>query len=176
MDLDNIKVTLDPVEDIKATLNTGSIQYGQLTIGTTTTGEAGEEAAVINSGSSTNAILNFVIPKGDKGDAFTYEDFTEEQLEKLKVKGDKGDAGSIKFIIVNELPTENIDESAIYMKPSTNPDTQNTYEEFIYANGVWESLGTAQVEVDLTDYFKKSGMWTSANEDGEIGLNISTEV
>lgn len=31
--------------------------------------------------------------KGDKGDAFTYNDFTEEQLESLKVKGDKGDRG-----------------------------------------------------------------------------------
>lgn len=31
--------------------------------------------------------------KGDKGDPFTYEDFTEEQLEALKVKGDKGDQG-----------------------------------------------------------------------------------
>ena len=29
--------------------------------------------------------------KGDKGDAFTYDDFTQEQLEGLKVKGDKGD-------------------------------------------------------------------------------------
>lgn len=32
-------------------------------------------------------------PKGDKGDAFTYSDFTPEQLESLKVKGDKGDPG-----------------------------------------------------------------------------------
>lgn len=64
MDIDNIKVTIDPVEDIKATLNTGSIQYGQLEIGTTTTGEAGTEATVTNSGSPTHAILNFVIPQG----------------------------------------------------------------------------------------------------------------
>ena len=31
--------------------------------------------------------------KGDKGEAFKYEDFTSEQLEALKVKGDKGDKG-----------------------------------------------------------------------------------
>ena len=29
--------------------------------------------------------------KGEKGDPFTYDDFTPEQLEALKVKGDKGD-------------------------------------------------------------------------------------
>ena len=32
-------------------------------------------------------------PQGEQGDAFTYEDFTEEQLEALKVKGDKGEPG-----------------------------------------------------------------------------------
>ena len=31
--------------------------------------------------------------KGEKGDPFTYNDFTQEQLESLKVKGDKGDKG-----------------------------------------------------------------------------------
>lgn len=31
--------------------------------------------------------------KGEKGDPFTYDDFTEEQLESLKVKGDKGNDG-----------------------------------------------------------------------------------
>ena len=31
--------------------------------------------------------------KGEKGDAFVYSDFTPEQLEGLKVKGDKGDMG-----------------------------------------------------------------------------------
>lgn len=160
-------------------------------------------------------------------------------------KGDKGDAGSIKFIIVNELPIENIDESAIYLVANTNPEEVNSYDEYIYTNDNWELLGNASVEVDLTDYVKdtdyaegnKSGvvkvnyvyglrmstdgtvrvnpatnqeidaktntykpivpsnlnyavgsvkasesqsgtakMWTSTNEDGEVGLNISTEV
>jgi hypothetical protein len=31
--------------------------------------------------------------QGPKGDPFTYDDFTEEQLESLKIKGDKGDKG-----------------------------------------------------------------------------------
>lgn len=37
-------------------------------VGTTSTGEAGTNASVTNSGTSSNAILNFVIPKGDKGE------------------------------------------------------------------------------------------------------------
>ena len=65
---DDIKVTLDSVEEIKTTLSTGSIvQYGQLEIGTTTTGEAGTEAVVTNSGSAAHAILNFTIPRGEPG-------------------------------------------------------------------------------------------------------------
>lgn len=47
-----------------------------VTVGTTTTGEAGTEASVTNSGTTSAAVLNFVIPKGDKGD-----------------KGEKGDPG-----------------------------------------------------------------------------------
>lgn len=39
-----------------------------ITIGTTTTGEPGSEAIVTNTGTSTNAILNFTIPRGATGE------------------------------------------------------------------------------------------------------------
>lgn len=39
-----------------------------ITVGSTTTGEAGTDASVINSGTTSAAILDFTIPKGDKGD------------------------------------------------------------------------------------------------------------
>lgn len=75
---EDIKVTFDSVEeDVKTSLDVGSIQYGQLEIGTTKTGAAGTEATVTNSGSSSHAILNFTIPRGSKGE-----------------KGDKGDTGA----------------------------------------------------------------------------------
>lgn len=138
---EDIKVTFDSPEDLGVELDAGVIQYGKLQIGTTTTGAAGTKAKVENVGSSGNAILNFTIPKGDKGEKGD--------------KGNKGDAGTIKFIVVAELPIENIDESAIYMKPSSNQDENNTYEEFIYADGKWESLGAAQVKIDLEPYATK---------------------
>lgn len=37
-------------------------------VGTTTTGEAGTSAAVVNAGDETHAVLNFTIPRGAKGD------------------------------------------------------------------------------------------------------------
>lgn len=74
--MDDIKVTFDSTEDVSTTLDVGSIQYGQLEIGETITGETGEKASVTNTGSLSHAILNFTLPKGDKGE-----------------KGDKGDKG-----------------------------------------------------------------------------------
>lgn len=38
-----------------------------IAIGTVTTGESGEKASVTNEGTSTNALLDFVLPKGDQG-------------------------------------------------------------------------------------------------------------
>ena len=59
-------------------------------IGTVTTGEAGSDASVTNSGTSTNAIFDFVIPRGDKGD-----------------KGDKGEGSSVD--IINNLTSNRTD-------------------------------------------------------------------
>ena len=92
----------------------GSGSTVSVTVGKTTTGAAGTNASVTNSGTESALVLDFTIPagatgpqgpkgatgatgpKGDKGDAFTYADFTEEQLAALKgPKGDKGDTGSV---------------------------------------------------------------------------------
>ena len=54
--------------DIKVILDDGEISYGQLTVGTVTTGEAGTEATVTNRGTSSRAILDFTIPRGEKGE------------------------------------------------------------------------------------------------------------
>lgn len=46
---------------------TGPSGAGTITVGTTTTGNPGEEASVTNSGTSQNVILDFVIPAGPTG-------------------------------------------------------------------------------------------------------------
>lgn len=78
--------------------------------------------------------------KGDKGDK-------GEQ-------GAKGEPGSIKYLVVSVLPTENIDLSAIYLVPSSTIATQNNYEEYVYINNQWEKIGSAVV--DLANYMQKS--------------------
>lgn len=86
--------------------------------------------------------------------------------------GDKGDAGSVRFVIVNELPTANIDLSAIYLKPSNNPAEQNKYGEYIYVNGTWESLSSTSIEVNLDEYVKKTD-YASTNKAGVIKVSTS---
>lgn len=71
-------------------------------------------------------------------------------------KGDKGDAGVIKFIPVTELPAENIDESAIYLAPSNVSQNDNIFDEYVYIDGAWEKIGSASVEVNLDEYLKKT--------------------
>lgn len=77
-------------------------------------------------------------------------------------KGDKGDPGAIHMIVVQTLPTHDIDESAIYLVPLENPTEEgNNYEEYVYINGAWELLGKIGVQVDLTDYVKNTDYATS---------------
>ena len=63
-------------------------------VGTTTTLDAGNNATVTNSGTSSAAVLNFGIPKGAKGDTGDKGD-----------KGDKGDTGNAATIQVGTTTT-----------------------------------------------------------------------
>lgn len=48
--------------------SSGGVSSVSVSVGTTATLPAGEDATVVNSGTSSNIILDFGIPKGDKGD------------------------------------------------------------------------------------------------------------
>lgn len=61
-----------------------------VTVGSTTTGEPGTNASVTNSGTSSDAVLNFVIPRGAKGDTGS-----------AGSKGDKGDTGETPAITMS---------------------------------------------------------------------------
>lgn len=88
---------------------------GELSIGTVTTGDAGSQASVVNVGTSTDAILDFVIPRGDQGiqgiqgppnelaigtvekgedaSATITGSYPDQKLNLVLPKGDKGDVG-----------------------------------------------------------------------------------
>ena len=58
------------------------------------------------------------------------------------------------FQIVDTLPTENISTSTIYLVPSTKPEAENIYDEYIYVNNNWEHIGSTSI--DLSDYVTKT--------------------
>lgn len=123
---------------------------------------------------SVNAIVKEVTEKLENGD------FIGEQGP----KGDKGDAGSVKFVAVTELPTENIQYDAIYIVPIPGAEgEENRFTEYVYIDGEWEPLGTITIQVDHSEYVKftdfatteKAGVTTAASDshlmNGKAGVN-----
>ena len=77
-----LKKLIDTLDEKVDDINKDPGQAATITIGSVTTGAAGSNAIVTNSGTSSAAILNFTIPQGVAGTRGTKGD-----------KGDKGDTG-----------------------------------------------------------------------------------
>ena len=74
------------------------------------------------------------------------------------------------FMIVNELPTENIKNNKIYcVKDTESTDDNNTYIEYAYINEAWEKVGEFQAEPDLSGYAK-------LNKDNIFSGNITSPI
>ena len=112
-------------------------------IGTVTTGAAGTNASVTNSGTSTNAIFNFVIPRGDKGD-----------------KGDKGDtgaagsAGSGSYVdIINNLSSTRTDAALSAYQGKVLNDKINTLSSDIPSpTAIIDNLNSTRNDAALSAY------------------------
>lgn len=63
-------------------------------------------------------------------------------------------SGAVKRLVVESLPTEDIDTNTIYMVLKSVPSTNNIYDEYMYINNAWELIGTT--EVDLSNYYTKT--------------------
>jgi hypothetical protein len=59
------------------------------------------------------------------------------------------ETGALKRAVVEELPTEEIDENTIYMVSKVG-STGDVYDEYLYVNSNWEHIGST--DVDLTGY------------------------
>ncbi len=59
------------------------------------------------------------------------------------------------FVVVSELPTEDIKEGKIYCIRDTSSTAQdNGYIEYAYINNKWEKIGEFKAEPDLSNYAK----------------------
>lgn len=70
---------------------------------------------------------------------------------KTEVNGLISNIQKLTSQIVDELPTEDIDSSVIYL---IKQDDTSAYMQYMYINGAFAELGSTQV--DLSDYYKKS--------------------
>ena len=78
--------------------------------------------------------------KGDKGDAFTYEDFTSEQLAALK--GEKGDTPVKGIDYFTEDDKSEIVESVLSQVPSENLTVEDDGNGNVSVNPIGEIIGT----------------------------------
>lgn len=74
-----------------------------ITVGTTTTLPAGSSATVTNTGTSSAAVLNFGIPKGEKGDSGSGAG--DMSMSDYDPNGTVKSAGGIVAYVANEIPT-----------------------------------------------------------------------
>lgn len=91
-------------------------------------------------------------PKGDKGDAFTYADFTPEQL--LALKGEKGDAGpqGLQGIQGDQGPVGPKGEPGVQGPAGKDADVSQFYTKA----EVDQKISEVQAgDVDLTNYYNK---------------------
>ena len=81
------------IEDIEKWNNNASGSAATIEVGTTTTGEV---ASVTNVGTETNAIFNFVIPKGEPGEnGIDGKDYVLTNTDKQEIAN----------LVLNELPS-----------------------------------------------------------------------
>ena len=69
----------------------------------------------------------------------------------------------ISFVVVQTLPTTDIQTNVIYLVPKTTTEVDNIYDEYINTDGTsqgWELIGTT--EIDLTNYVQFSDLSTVA--------------
>ena len=80
--------------------------------------------------------------------------------------------------VVEQLPTQDISDTTIYLVPSSDPEQGNYYEEYIYitvgTSHQWELVGTTAV--DLSDYYTKSQVdgYLANKVDKVAGKGLST--
>lgn len=86
-----------------------------IAIGTTTTGDAGTTASVINSGTSSAAVLNFTIPRGAKGET--------------GAQGEKGETGAAGTPGTNGITYTPVQGTTTTLTPAENAEVTLTVDD-----------------------------------------------
>ena len=109
-------------------------------VGTTTTGEAGTQASVTNSGSASAAVFNFTIPKGEKGGKG--DTGPQGPQGDPGPQGPKGDPGTTTFAGLTDQPTDN---TALKSALDAKADTSDVHNATITVNAYGAAVGSFTV-------------------------------
>lgn len=81
-------------------------------------------------------------------------------------KAEVNNIAQARFAVVAQLPTEDIQTNVIYLVPKSTAQTNNDYDEYIYALKItnpetygWEKIG--DTEIDLSDYVTTQALNTA---------------
>ena len=89
---------------------------------------------------------------------------TETTWSSSKIVSELADAG-FNVLVVQELPATG-EAHTLYFVPSADPQTQNAYDEYLYANNAWEQVGSTAV--DMSDYYTKTQVDALLEDKAEI--------
>lgn len=165
---------------------------GELSIGTVTTGEAGSQASVVNVGTSTDAILDFVIPRGGQGiqgiqgppnelaigtvekgedaSATITGSYPDQKLNLVLPKGDRGDAGimPVGTIFPHTCSSTFVPENSL---PCNGMEYSQTQFPALWTDwlvgGRLNTCTYSQYQADITTY-DKCGKWGLDTENGKF--------
>lgn len=91
---------------------------------------------------------------------------------KLEVNNLINNVSALKMQIVDELPTENIDKSTIYLLPKTTTEGENnTYEEYIWINR-WELIGNTAIDISNLVTYEK--LQEAFNDNAEVVVSTTS--
>ena len=111
-----------------------------------------EQATNDNTQRVDNAIQQIATKVGiDDTQSSTLTTYSSDKIDKLF----EGVSGKLPYKIVTSLP-ETGDENTLYFVPSTNPESNNVYDEYMYIDGMWEYIGSKSLKIDLSNYYNKN--------------------
>lgn len=156
-----------PLKDIRVKDNQVGIRTPQVLIKR----EGGEymKGDILDANATTELAKSIHIPDIEKINKELAKTVKTEQIGKPNGVASLDQNGSVPteqlgnidtnlFIIVDQLPEEDIKDGKIYcIRDTSSTDEQNVYIEYAYLNGKWEEVGRFKADPDLSGYARLDG-------------------
>lgn len=173
-----------PLKDIRVKDNQVGIRTPQVLIKR----EGGEymKGDILDANATTELAKSIHIPDIEKINKELAKTVKTEQIGKPNGVASLDQNGSVPteqlgnidtnlFIIVDQLPEEDIKDGKIYcVRDTSSTDEQNVYIEYAYLNNKWEEVGRFKADPDLSGYAKLNGCAFSGAVNFTKGLNSET--